>query len=120
MYNDLIVENFSSPEYVGEIENPDFILKLGNPVCGDTIHVFVTMVDDKVSEIRFQSWGCATSIATANIFCAAINDKTVDEINATQVSDVDNMLGELEPSQYHCLEMLRSLYEKFSSSVVPA
>jgi nitrogen fixation NifU-like protein len=114
MYNELIVENFSSPGYSGEMESPDFALELGNPVCGDKLEIKARIEDGLLLNPCFQAWGCATSIATANIFCRYIDGKSIDEVRSTESGIVENMLGELDPSQHHCLEMLSELFSQTS------
>lgn len=113
MYNSIIVENFSNPCHSGKVASPDFSIELGNPVCGDRIIVQGMISADRViTESKFQAWGCATTIATANIFCGFLLNKSLDALKKTQTETINELLGELEPSQYHCLEMLRELFQK--------
>lgn len=110
MYNDIIINNFSDPENVGELAIPDVKYELGNPVCGDRIEIHLALKDNKIDEAKFRAWGCATSIATANIFCSSIKDTSIEQIQARNTDEIADMLGELEPSQQHCVEMLNELH----------
>lgn len=111
MYNQLIIDHFSNPRNVGEIENPDAEIMIGNPVCGDKVVLHMNWDERKrVSEVRFKAYGCATTIATASIFGEHIRGKTSQEISATPEVQKSRMLGELEPSQRHCLDILHDLF----------
>lgn len=117
MFNDIIVKNFTEPVFVGEIPEASEVIELGNPVCGDRIKVQLQMEDGRVSAARYQAWGCATSLAAGNVFCSHVHDRPFTELLAIPGAEVDSMLGELEPSQHHCLEMLRSLFERLQASL---
>ena len=113
MYNSIIVDNFSNPCHSGELTSPDFSIELDNPVCGDRMIVQGMLSSDRVViQIKFQAWGCATSIAAANIFCGFLLNRRLSEVRDTQTEKMDTLLGDLDPSQYHCLEMLKNLFQK--------
>jgi nitrogen fixation NifU-like protein len=120
MFNEIIVENFSNPRFAEELAQPDLTLELGNPVCGDRIEVRLQIGDGIVTKARYQAWGCAASLATGNIFCGYVDAKPVATLRATPQAQLDALLGELEPSQYHCLEMLRALFAQLASHSLPA
>ncbi len=115
MFNDIIVRHFSNPTHTGEIAGASRSLELGNPVCGDRIRVDLRLDGDRIAEARYQAWGCATSLATGNAFCEHIEDKSLSEAANTSTTSIEALLGELEPSQMHCLEMLRSLFAQLGS-----
>ncbi len=112
MFNDIIVSNFSDPVYAAEVDEQAAAIELGNPVCGDRIRVQFEVADHSIHNVRYQAWGCATSLATGNIFCAQIDGKSLDTIERITSADMQQMLGEIEPSQHHCLEMLKSLFNQ--------
>ncbi|MBE8966701.1 iron-sulfur cluster assembly scaffold protein [Nostocales cyanobacterium LEGE 12452] len=117
MYNDIIIKNFSEPEHSGEIQNPHLEFEVGNSVCGDRIRVQIVIDGEKIVKGLFRAWGCATSVATANIFCSLINGNTIEKIVTRDKSELEKMLGELEPSQYHCLDILYELHSQLKISV---
>src|SRR5687768_608249 len=119
MFNDIIVENFSSPRYAEELDTADLTLELGNPVCGDRIRVQLQLADGVINKARYQAWGCATSLATGNIFCGFVDTMPLAAVLATPEPAVSALLGELEPSQHHCLEMLRSLFAQLHEKSTP-
>lgn len=112
MFNEIIVRNFSDPQFAAELDEATASIELGNPVCGDRIRVQLELADGHVQRARYQAWGCATSLATGNVFCAHINGRPLKALTETPVSAIDSMLGEIEPSQHHCLEMLHGLFTR--------
>ncbi|WP_133408196.1 iron-sulfur cluster assembly scaffold protein [Parashewanella tropica] len=117
MYNEIIIDNFSNPQNVGELSAADLVLEIGNPVCGDRIKVYLDITDNLINRAVFKAWGCATSIATANVFCSSIEGQNGAEIALRQPEDIEAMLGELEPSQNHCLQILEELHEKLMTKL---
>ena len=117
MYNDIIVDNFSNPKFVGDLESADYKFEIGNPVCGDRIHMQVELDGDYIRDSRFRAWGCATSVATANIFCESIIGLSIEAISARESTEISAMLGELEPSQQHCINILIELHQELVLAV---
>lgn len=113
MYNPIIVDHFSNPRNIGEIKEKDYQVKIGNPVCGDTIFLDLKIEKNHVEDAKFKAYGCAGSIATASIFSEYIVGKSISQIVQTPDSYKENMLGELEPTQMHCLQILKQLFEYF-------
>ncbi len=116
MFNDIIVRHFSNPTHTGELPDASRTLELGNPVCGDRLRVDLRIEDGRIAEARYQAWGCATSRATGNAFCEHVENKSLREAAETDPAAIEALLGELEPSQMHCLEMLRSLFAQLNAS----
>lgn len=116
MFNDIIVRHFSNPTHAGELADASRSIELGNPVCGDRIRVEIRLDGDRIAAARYQAWGCATSLATGNAFCAHIEDKSLGEAAGASPATIEALLGELEPSQMHCLEMLRALFAQLHPS----
>lgn len=114
MFNEIIVANFTSPAYAEELPTADLTLELGNPVCGDRIRIQLNLAGGVVQKSRYQAWGCATSLATANIFCGYIDNKPLSALRDLPPEEITSMLGELEPSQHHCLDMLRALFAQLN------
>lgn len=116
MFNDTIVQHFSNPTYAAELDEQAAIIELGNPVCGDRIRVQFEVCDSAVKNVRYQAWGCATSLATGNIFCTEIDGQPLASIERLTAADMARMLGQIEPSQHHCLDMLISLFDRLRHS----
>ncbi|PSW22266.1 iron-sulfur cluster assembly scaffold protein [Photobacterium sanctipauli] len=113
MYNDIIIDNFTHPQFSGELASPDFTFMVGNAVCGDRIEIALATENGLITEAKFQAWGCATSVATANIFCSNINGKSFQNVQQIAATDIAPMLGELEPAQQHCIAILEALFEQY-------
>lgn len=112
MFNEIIVKNFSAPEYAAEISDATDVIELGNAVCGDRIKIQLRIDNGLIEQAGYAAWGCATSLATGNIFCASIQNMSIAAAAKTGTEDINRMLGELDPSQHHCLEMLHSLFDQ--------
>jgi nitrogen fixation NifU-like protein len=117
MFNEIVIENFMSPTHQGQVAEPDITLELGNPACGD--RVIVTLhVDEKhnITNPRFKAWGCATSLAMANVFCRHIDGKDLRTLSPMSPESISRLLGALDPSQRHCLDMLEDLFSQLSKA----
>ena len=116
MFNEIIVKNFTQPTFACELDEANTTIEIGNPVCGDRIRVQLDLEDGYIKSARYQAWGCATSLATGNVFCGCINNKTLSGVADTPDKEIEAMLGDLDPSQHHCLEMLKLLFQKLQQS----
>ncbi|WP_088104086.1 iron-sulfur cluster assembly scaffold protein [Halalkalibacter urbisdiaboli] len=105
MYNDKICDHFMNPRNIGVLENPKYVVEVGNPICGDTVHLYLDVENDKVTNIRFQAYGCTGSIATASIMTEIIKGTTFEDIGKYEREDVKVLLGELEPAHQHCVDI---------------
>ncbi|MFT7681751.1 MAG: nitrogen fixation NifU-like protein [Moritella dasanensis] len=117
MYSDLICDHFTDPTYAGNIDAVELEFIVGNSVCGDRIEVQAKTQDGVVSDIAYRAWGCATSVATGDIFCCAIKGVAIDEIEARDNDCYIQMLGELEPSQKHCIKIMEELHLQFLAAL---
>ncbi|WP_430623886.1 iron-sulfur cluster assembly scaffold protein [Marinimicrobium locisalis] len=118
MYSPLVIEHFSNPSYVGDVPNPDHEFEVGNSVCGDRIRIQLNSESDKVDQIAFRAWGCATSIATADIFCKSVTGKSYTDIEARSEGEIRDLLGELDPPQKHCIDIMMSLHSLLLKNVL--
>ena len=66
MYSEAVMEHFMNPRNVGQLEDADGVGTEGNPVCGDIMKIYIKVKDDKIEDIRFQTFGCGAAIATSN------------------------------------------------------
>ena len=64
-YNETVMDHFMNPRNVGVIENPDGYGKVGNPVCGDLMEIFIKIKDDRIDDIKFRTFGCGSAIAVS-------------------------------------------------------
>ena len=90
------------PRNVGTIENPDGYGKVGNPVCGDVMEIFLHIKDDIIKDIKFKTFGCGSAIATSSMVTGLAKGKNVDEAIKITRDDVADELDGLPPQKMHC------------------
>jgi nitrogen fixation NifU-like protein len=101
-YSKKVMEHFMNPRNVGVIENPDGYGKVGNPVCGDVMEIFIKVKDDIITDIKFRTFGCGSAIATSSMVTELAKGKHVDEAVKITRSDVANELDGLPAQKMHC------------------
>jgi len=104
--------HFTDPTFVGNIDSPEVEIIVGNSVCGDRIEVQLIVQGTVISDVSFRAWGCATSVATGDIFCNSVKGEKFEEIALRDRDYFSKMLGELEPSQRHCIDIMEELHTK--------
>lgn len=102
MYSEKVIEHFSNPRNVGEIENADGIGQVGNPVCGDTMKIYLKIENDKIVDVKFKTFGCGAAIATSSIATELIKGKSIKEALALTNQAVIKALDGLPPAKIHC------------------
>ena len=101
-YSSLVMEHFANPRNVGEIENPDGVGTVGNPVCGDIMKMFIKVQDNHIVEAKFKTFGCGAAIATSSMATEMIKGKTIEEALALTNQAVAQALGGLPAVKMHC------------------
>jgi nitrogen fixation NifU-like protein len=101
-YSEKVMEHFMKPRNVGTIENPDGYGKVGNPVCGDLMEMFITVKDDIIQDIKFRTFGCGSAIATSSMVTEMAKGMHVDEAMKITRGDVADELEGLPPRKMHC------------------
>ena len=102
MYSEKVKDHFMNPRNMGEMEKADGIGVVGNPVCGDVMKIFIRVKDGRISDIKFQTFGCAAAIATSSIITEMAKNKTVDEARKISRDDVASELDGLPKVKMHC------------------
>jgi nitrogen fixation NifU-like protein len=101
-YSKKVMEHFMNPRNVGVIENPDGYGKVGNPVCGDVMEIFIKVKNDIITDIKFKTFGCGSAIATSSMVTELAKGKHVDDaIKITRANVADELDG-LPPQKMHC------------------
>jgi len=118
-YTDIVLEHFRHPRNVGKIENPDGKATEGSPACGDMVSVYIK-VDPKtntIADVKFESYGCASNIATGSIITELAKGKTLDEAKNITWKEASDALGGLPKIKAHCsvlaVEGLRSAIQNY-------
>jgi nitrogen fixation protein NifU and related proteins len=103
VYTDLVMEHFSNPRNVGEIEDADGVGQIGNPVCGDVMRITVSVdEDDRIADIKFKTFGCGAAVATSSMVTELVMGRTLTEAAEISNKAVAEALGGLPPNKMHC------------------
>ena len=102
MYSEKVMEHFSNPRNVGEIEDADGIGEVGNPVCGDLMTIYIKVDDGRLSDVKFKTFGCGAAIATSSMITELAKGKTIEEALEITRDDVADSLDGLPPVKMHC------------------
>jgi nitrogen fixation NifU-like protein len=102
MYNEKVMDHFYKPRNVGVIENPDGVGKVGNPVCGDMMELFIKVEDEVIKDIKFRTFGCGAAIATSSMVTELVKGKTLEEALKITNKTVAEALGGLPKQKMHC------------------
>jgi len=101
-YNPIVIDHFTHPRNMGEMDNPDGVGEATNPACGDTMRLFIKVEENRVIDAKFLTFGCAAAIASSSITTEMIKGKTLEEILTISNQMVAEALGGLPPTKIHC------------------
>jgi nitrogen fixation NifU-like protein len=125
-YNAIILDHLKHPRNMGEMEKPDGVGQAQNPVCGDTMRLFIKVETDRIIDATFLTFGCGAAIASSSMTTEMIKGRTIEE--ALMISDqvIGNALGGLPPTKAHCsllaekaIQAAVSDYLKKNASTLP-
>jgi nitrogen fixation NifU-like protein len=119
-YSDVVMDHFTNPRNVGEIEDADGVGEVGNPVCGDMMTFYIKVDDDeRLEDVKFKTFGCGAAIAVSSMVSEMAIGKTVDEALQISRDDVAEELGGLPKQKMHCSNLgadaLRLAIEDYKS-----
>lgn len=119
LYNNKVMETFANPKNVGEVENYDAIGTVGNANCGDIMQITLKIDDNKITDAKFKTFGCAAAIATSSTATEMIKGMTLDEALKVTNKQVVEKLEGLPPQKIHCSvlaeEAIRSAIEDYKN-----
>ncbi len=103
-YSEKVMEHFRNPRNVGRIEDADAKSIEGSPACGDMVAVYLKVDPEslRIEDIKFESYGCASNIATGSIITELARGKTLDEAKEISWKQASDALGGLPPIKTHC------------------
>jgi nitrogen fixation NifU-like protein len=103
-YSEIVMEHFKNPRNVGRIDDPDAKSVEGSPACGDMVAVYLKVDEETqtIADIKFESYGCASNIATGSIITELAKGKTLKEAKAITWKEASDALGGLPPIKTHC------------------
>lgn len=104
LYSDKVLDHFRNPRNMGEIEDADGVGDVGNPVCGDMMRITIKVdpETERITDIRFRTFGCGAAIATSSMVTELVKGKTLREALHVSNRTVVEELGGLPPVKIHC------------------
>ena len=104
MYSEKVMDHFSNPRNVGEIEDANAIGEVGNPQCGDIMKIYmkVNEENDVIEDVKFKTFGCGAAIATSSMATELVKGKTIDEALTVSNKAVAEALDGLPSVKMHC------------------
>ena len=112
MYNEKIMDAFSNPKNVGEIENADGCGTVGNEKCGDIMQITLKIENDIIVDAKFKTFGCAAAIATSSTATDMIKGMTIEEALKVTNKKVIEVLGGLPAQKIHCSVLAEEAIKK--------
>ncbi len=112
MYNETVLDHFHNPRNVGELDDPDGVGEVGNPVCGDVMRIEIKVKDDRIEDIKFRTFGCGAAIATSSMVTEMVKGKTLEEALAVSNRMVAQALGGLPKQKMHCSNLAADALHK--------
>jgi nitrogen fixation NifU-like protein len=102
MYSEKVMDHFSNPRNTGEMKNADGIGEVGNPVCGDMMTFYIKVDENKISDVKFKTFGCVAAIAVSSIVSEMATGKSLTEAKSITRQAVAESLDGLPKEKMHC------------------
>lgn len=102
IYSAKVMDHFTNPRNVGEIEDADGVGEVGNAKCGDIMKMYIKVKDNVLDDVKFKTFGCGAAIATSSIATEMIKGKTIDDALKLTNKAVMEALDGLPPAKVHC------------------
>lgn len=112
MYSEKVMDHFTNPRNVGEIENPDGIGQVGNPVCGDIMRLTIHVENGRIADVKFRTFGCGAAIATSSMITEMAKGMTLEDALQLTNSAVADALDGLPPLKMHCSNLAADALHK--------
>ena len=102
VYTETVMDHFTHPRNVGEIPDADGVGEVGNAKCGDIMKMYLKIKDDRIEDVKFETFGCGSAIASSSMATELIKGKTIEEALAVTNKQVVDALGGLPAYKLHC------------------
>ena len=112
IYTEKVKDHFLHPRNVGEIEDADGVGTVGNPVCGDVMTIYIKVKDDRITHIKFKTYGCAAAIASGSIATEIIKGMKLDDAMKLSRDEIADELGGLPAIKMHCSNLAADALHK--------
>ena len=112
LYSDIVMDHFMHPRNVGEIENPDGVGQVGNAKCGDIMKMYLKIRDNVIQDVKFETFGCGSAIASSSMATEMIKGKPVAEAMELTNKAVAEALDGLPAHKLHCSVLAEEAIKK--------
>ena len=102
MYSEKVMDHFTNPRNAGDLPEADGIGEVGNPVCGDMMTFYIKVQDNKISDVRFKTFGCVAAISVSSMVSEMAIGKTLKEARLITNKSVADALDGLPKEKLHC------------------
>lgn len=120
LYSEKVMDHFMNPRNVGVIENPDGVGEVGNAKCGDIMKIYIKVDNDIISDVKFQTFGCGSAIASSSMATDMIKGKPISEALELTNKAVAEALDGLPTHKLHCSvlaeEAIKSAIEDYQKN----
>jgi nitrogen fixation protein NifU and related proteins len=111
-YSPLVIDHVRNPRNIGEMENADGVGRVGNPVCGDVMELYIKVKDGVITDASFKTFGCGAAIATSSMVTEMVKGRTIAEALEISNRAVAEALGGLPPIKMHCSVLAEEALKK--------
>lgn len=112
LYSEKVMDHFRNPRNVGVIENADGVGEVGNARCGDIMKIYLKIEDDRIKDVKFETFGCGSAIASSSMATELIKGKPVSEAMELTNKAVAEALDGLPPHKMHCSVLAEEAIKK--------
>ena len=112
LYSETVMDHFRHPRNVGVIEDADGVGEVGNAKCGDIMKMYLKIKDNKIEDVKFETFGCGSAIASSSIATEMIKGRTLEDALALTNQEVVDALGGLPAHKLHCSVLAEEAIKK--------
>lgn len=112
LYSEKVMDHFTHPRNVGVIENADGVGEVGNAKCGDIMKIYLKVDNNIISDVKFETFGCGSAIASSSMATEMIKGKSVDDALALSNKAVAEALDSLPAHKMHCSVLAEEAIKK--------
>lgn len=112
LYSEKVMDHFRNPRNVGVIENADGIGEVGNPICGDIMKIYLKIENDTIADVKFETFGCGSAIASSSMATEMIKGKPISEALTVTNKAVTEALDGLPAHKLHCSVLAEEAIKK--------
>lgn len=112
MYSEKVMDHFTNPRNVGDLEEASGTGEVGNPTCGDIMKIAIKVENDVITDVKFKTFGCGAAIATSSMVTEMVKGKTIEEALKISNKSVAEELDGLLPAKMHCSNLAADALHK--------